>query len=91
MFITQAKAADLEIVERIIRGAKLTHCILISTVSLEVLFMELSKDNNACELVSSGQAPLKAEEFLMKMIYEWMGKGREGVAVSYLIVMNTRN
>ncbi|KOB69594.1 Sec1 family domain-containing protein 2 [Operophtera brumata] len=76
VFITQTDSVHLQSIRDIIQNAEFTHCILISTISLEVLYSELVKDKDKCDAVASGQAPNKAVDLLTGMMYEWMGRGR---------------
>lgn len=50
----------------------MTHCILISCVSLDVLYLELNKDKDVTDIVTSGRAPNEATKQLEGMLSVWI-------------------
>lgn len=74
MFITQATATHLLTVSEIIRNSDFTHCILITTVSLDVIYLELNEGTDVSDVVAAGKAPAEATKQLEKMLQDAMGK-----------------
>nr|XP_026499658.1 sec1 family domain-containing protein 2-like [Vanessa tameamea] len=74
VFITQTTSTQLRTISEIIRNSDFTHCILISCVSLDVVYLELNDGKDLNDLVSSGKAQAEATKLLENMLLEWIGK-----------------
>ncbi|CAG9561771.1 unnamed protein product [Danaus chrysippus] len=74
VFITQATSIQLKTIREITRNGDFTHCILISTVSLDIVFLELNEGRDVSDIVSSGRAPGEATKYLENMLNECCGK-----------------
>lgn len=75
MFITQTTPTQLDTIREIILrpGLCLTHCTLISCVSLDVVFLELNAGKDVSDVVAAGKAPQEATKLLEDLLYEWIG------------------
>lgn len=56
------------------RHSDLTHCILISSVSLDVVYFELNLGKDVSDVVAAGKGPQEATKILEDMLYESIGK-----------------
>lgn len=48
--------------------------MLISTVSLDVVYLELNEGKDVSDMVAAGKAPAEATKQLEGMLLEWIGK-----------------
>lgn len=74
MFITQATNTQLQTISEIIRHSDLTHCILMSCVSLDVVYLEVNEGRDVSDVISSGRGPIEATKQLEMMLVGWIGK-----------------
>lgn len=74
MFITQATSTQLQTIKEIIHNSDLTHCILASTVSLDVIYTELNEGRDVSDVVTAGKAPAEAAKQLEVMLLDWIDK-----------------
>ncbi|XP_041979051.1 sec1 family domain-containing protein 2-like [Aricia agestis] len=84
VFITQATSTQLRTINDIIKNSDFTHCILISTVSLDVVYLELNDGKDVTDVISSGRAPAEATKQLESMLIEWIGKKQCAVEVIHV-------
>lgn len=74
MFITQTTSTQLHTIQEIIRNSDCAHCILISTVSLDVVFLEINEGKDVSDVITAGRGPAEATKQLEAMLIEWIGK-----------------
>ncbi|KPI95637.1 Sec1 family domain-containing protein 2 [Papilio xuthus] len=74
VFITQSTSTQLQTIREIIRNSDFVHCILISCMSLDVVYLELNEGKDVTDIVSAGKAFSEATKQLEGMLVEWMGK-----------------
>lgn len=74
MFITQATNTQLRTIQEIIRNSDFTHCILISTVSLDVVFLEINEEKDVSDVIAAGRGTAEATKQLEAKLIEWIGK-----------------
>ncbi|XP_045536535.1 sec1 family domain-containing protein 2 [Papilio machaon] len=74
VFITQSTSTQLQTIREIIRNSDFVHCILISCMSLDVVYLELNEGKDVTDVVSAGKAFTEATKQLEGMLVEWMGK-----------------
>ncbi|XP_053609312.1 sec1 family domain-containing protein 2-like [Plodia interpunctella] len=74
VFITQATSTQLQTVCEIIRNSNFIHCILISCVSLDVVYLELNEGKDVSDIVAAGRAPAEATKLLEGMLQDAIGK-----------------
>ncbi|XP_026736435.1 sec1 family domain-containing protein 2-like [Trichoplusia ni] len=86
VFITQASSTQLKTIREIIRHSDLTHCILVSCVSLDVVYLEINDGKDVGDAVSSGRGPAEATKQLESMLVEWIGKRQCAVEVVHIPV-----
>ncbi|CAK1551211.1 unnamed protein product [Leptosia nina] len=84
VFITQTTHTQLQTIKEIISKSELMHCILISCASLDVVYLELNKDKDVLDVVSSGRAPAEATKQLEGMLSDWIGKQPNAVEVVHI-------
>ncbi|XP_052741463.1 sec1 family domain-containing protein 2 [Bicyclus anynana] len=85
VFITQTTQIQLRTISDILRTCDFTHCILISTVSLDVVYLELNDGlKNANDVVASGKAGMEAVKMLEKMLVGWMKEKQPITEVVYI-------
>ncbi|CAH4028408.1 sec1 family domain-containing protein 2-like [Pieris brassicae] len=84
VFITQSTSTQLQTIKEIIHNSDLTHCILISCISLDVLYLELNKDKDVTDVVTSGKATSEATKQLERMLTGWIDKQPCAVEVVYI-------
>ncbi|XP_013194849.2 sec1 family domain-containing protein 2 [Amyelois transitella] len=84
VFITQATSTQLQTVCEIIRNSNFTHCILISCVSLDVVFLELNEGRDVSDVVSAARAPAEAIKQLEGMLQDAMGKTHSIIEVVHI-------
>lgn len=74
VFITQTTNTQLQSIREIILHSDFTHCILISCVSLDIVYMELNDNKDVSDTLASGRAPAEATKQLENMLLEWIAK-----------------
>ncbi|CAG5045028.1 unnamed protein product [Parnassius apollo] len=74
VFITQATATQLQTIREIIHNSDFSHCILISCVSLDVVYLELNDAKDVSDVIAAGKATTEATKQLEGMLVEWIGK-----------------
>ncbi|XP_049873196.1 sec1 family domain-containing protein 2-like [Pectinophora gossypiella] len=74
VFITQTTATQLRTIHEIIRNSDFTHCILISCVSFDVVYLELNEGKDVSDVIAAGRGPAEATKQLEAMLMEWIGK-----------------
>lgn len=75
VFISQTTRTQLATIGEIIRNSDLTHCILVTCVSLDVVYLELNDGvRDVSDVVSSGKAGTEGAKLLERMLLEWMNK-----------------
>lgn len=74
VFISQTTNTQLQSIREIILHSDFTHCILISCVSLDVVYMELNENKDVSDILASGRAPAEATKQLESMLLEWIAK-----------------
>ncbi|XP_072949393.1 sec1 family domain-containing protein 2-like [Epargyreus clarus] len=84
VFLTQATSTQLKTISEIIRNSDFTHCILISCVSLDVVYLELNEGKDVSDIVAAGKAPAEATKQLESMLLNWIGKKTSAVEVVHI-------
>ncbi|XP_061716299.1 sec1 family domain-containing protein 2-like [Cydia pomonella] len=84
VFITQSASTQLRTVREIIKHSDFAHCMLICTVSLDVIYLELNEGKDVSDVVAAGKAPTEATKQLEGMLLEWIGKKQCAVEVVHL-------
>ncbi|XP_048478289.1 sec1 family domain-containing protein 2 isoform X2 [Plutella xylostella] len=84
LFITQATATQLSTIKEIIQNSDFTHCLLASTVSLDVVYLELNKDKDVSDIISAGKAPMECAKMLESMLLQWINKVQSAVEVIHV-------
>lgn len=74
MFITQTTSTQLRTIHEIIRNSDFAHCILISTISLDVVLLEINEGKDVSDVITAGRGPAEATKQLEAMLIEWIGK-----------------
>ncbi|KAI5635219.1 sec1 family domain-containing protein 2 [Phthorimaea operculella] len=74
VFITQATTTQLRTVKEIIRHSDFSHCILISCVSLDVVFLEINEGQDVSDVIAAGKGQTECAKQLESMLVEWIGK-----------------
>lgn len=74
VFISQSTSTQLRTIREIIKHSDFSHCMLISTVSLDVVYLELNEGKDVSDAVAAGKAPTEATKQLEGMLLEWIGK-----------------
>lgn len=70
VFLTQATWTQIQTICDIIRHSDLTHVILISCVSLDVVYLELSKDKDVSDKIASGKGVIEGTKLLEAILKE---------------------
>ncbi|KAJ8731251.1 hypothetical protein PYW07_004415 [Mythimna separata] len=84
VFITQTTNTQLRTISEIIRHSDLTHVILISCVSLDVVYLEVNDGRDVNDVMVSGRAPIEATKQLEMMLIGWIGKTQSAVEVVHI-------
>ncbi|XP_045772551.1 sec1 family domain-containing protein 2-like [Maniola jurtina] len=85
VFITQTTRTQLRTISEIIHNSDLTHCILVSCASLDVVYLELNDGvSNASDVTTAGKAGTEAAKRLERMLLEWINKKQSVVEVVYI-------
>lgn len=84
VFITQATNTQLRTISEIIRHSDLTHVILISCVSLDVVYLEVNDGRDVSDVMISGRSPIEATKQLEMMLVGWIGKTQSAVEVVHI-------
>ncbi|XP_068633189.1 sec1 family domain-containing protein 2-like [Battus philenor] len=84
VFITQTTQTQLQTIREIIRNCDFTHCILISSVSLDVVYLELNEGKDVTDVVTAGKASSEARKQLQEMLVEWIGKKQSATDVVHI-------
>lgn len=74
VFITQATSTNLNTVRDVIRNSHFTHCILITTVSLDVLYNELNEGKESPDSFNLAKANSEMMAHLESLLLQWIGK-----------------
>ncbi|KAL0883011.1 hypothetical protein ABMA27_016495 [Loxostege sticticalis] len=74
VFITQTTATQLRTICDIIRNSDFTHCILISCVSLDVVFLEINEGKDVSDVIAAGKVQAECTKQLEGMLQDWIGK-----------------
>lgn len=74
VFITQATSTQLRIICEIIRRSDITHCTLISCVSLEIVYLEMNEGKDVSDAMLAGKAQAEATSQLENMLKEALKK-----------------
>lgn len=90
VFISQTTRTQLKTVGEIIRNSDLTHCILVTCVSLDVVYLELNDGVKDVSDVSSGKAGTEGAKLLERMLLEWMNKKVRYQIILYLKIYKVR-
>ncbi|XP_038209861.1 sec1 family domain-containing protein 2-like [Zerene cesonia] len=88
VFITQATSTQLQTIKEIIRNSDLTHCILVSCASLDVVYLELNEGKDVTDAIASGKAPAEATKQLEEMLLDWIGKQPSAVEAVYIPIFS---
>lgn len=70
MFITQATWTQVQTICDIIRRSDFTHVILVSCVSLDVVFLELCADKDVSDKVAAGKGITEGIKLLEDILKE---------------------
>lgn len=65
---------ELKTISEIIRHSDFTHCILISCVSLDIVYLEMNDEKDENDVISSGRAPAEVTRKLEGKLAVWIGK-----------------
>ncbi|XP_045448073.1 sec1 family domain-containing protein 2-like [Melitaea cinxia] len=84
VFITQATSTQLRIICEIIRRSDITHCTLISCVSLEIVYLEMNEGKDVSDAMLAGKAQAEATSQLENMLKEALKKKQSVVEVVYI-------
>ncbi|XP_063825674.1 sec1 family domain-containing protein 2-like [Ostrinia nubilalis] len=84
VFITQTTSMQLRTICDIIRNSDFSHCILISCVSLEVVYLELNEGKDVSDVIAAGKVQAECTKQLEKMLQEWIGKAQCAVEVVHI-------
>uniref|UniRef100_A0A2A4J3N2 Sec1 family domain-containing protein 2 n=1 Tax=Heliothis virescens TaxID=7102 RepID=A0A2A4J3N2_HELVI len=84
VFITQATSTQLQTISEIIRHSDFTHCILISCVSLDVVYLEVNDGRDVSDVIASGRGSIEATKQLEMMLIGWIGKKQSAVEVVHI-------
>lgn len=74
VFITQTTSTQLRTICEIIRNSDFSHCILISCMSLEVVYLELNEGKDVSDVIASGRGQAECTKQLEGMLQDWIGK-----------------
>lgn len=74
MFITHTTQTQLETIREIIHNSEFSHCILISCISLDLVYLELNDGKDVSDIIATGKASSEATKQLEGMLVEWIGK-----------------
>ncbi|KAJ0176524.1 hypothetical protein K1T71_007703 [Dendrolimus kikuchii] len=88
VFITQTTETQLRTICEIIRHSDFTHCILISCVSLDVVYLELNEGKDVSDIIATGKGPAEATKQLEGMLLEWIGKTQSAVEVVHIPIFS---
>ncbi|KAM3965112.1 sec1 family domain-containing protein 2 [Aphomia sociella] len=84
VFITQTTATQLQTICEIIRNSDFTHCILISCVSLDIVYLELNEGKDVGDVIAAGKGPAEATKHLEKLLLDAIGKTQSMVEVVHI-------
>ncbi|RVE50891.1 hypothetical protein evm_004458 [Chilo suppressalis] len=84
VFITQATSTQLKTICEIIKNSDFSHCILISCVGLDVIFLELNEGKDVSDVIAAGKGQSECTKQLEGMLYEWIGKKQSAVEVVHI-------
>ncbi|CAH0751571.1 unnamed protein product [Diatraea saccharalis] len=84
VFITQSTSTQLKTICEIIKNSDFTHCILISCVGLDVVFLELNEGKDVSDIIAAGKGQTECTKQLEGMLCEWIGKKQYAVEVVHI-------
>ncbi|CAH2096040.1 unnamed protein product [Euphydryas editha] len=84
VFITQATNTQLQTIHQIISNSDITHCIVISCVSFEIVYLEINNGKDVSDTVLAEKAQAEATNQLENLLINWVGKQQCVVEVVYI-------
>ncbi|KAL4716701.1 hypothetical protein ACJJTC_004820 [Scirpophaga incertulas] len=84
VFITQATSTQLKTIREIIKNSDFTHCILISCVGLDIVYLELNQGKDVSDVIMSGKGPSECIKQLETLILDWIGKNQSAAEVVHI-------
>ncbi|XP_026761722.2 sec1 family domain-containing protein 2-like [Galleria mellonella] len=84
VFITQTTATQLRTISEIIHNSEFTHCILISCVSLDTVYLELNEGKDLGDVIAAGKGPAEATKLLEALLLDAIGKSQCIVEVVHI-------
>ncbi|CAH2215956.1 jg2667, partial [Pararge aegeria aegeria] len=85
VFITQTNRDQLRAIGEIIRNSNFTHCILVSCVSLDVVYLELNDGlRDVTDTLAAGRAAAEGAHLLEQMLLSWNNKRQSVMEVVYI-------
>ncbi|KAH9627875.1 hypothetical protein HF086_015319 [Spodoptera exigua] len=84
VFITQTTNVQLQTIAEIVRHSDFTHCILISCMSLDMVFLEIHDDKDINTVLAMGEPVLEGMKYLEMKLIQWMAKKQSYVEVVHI-------
>uniref|UniRef100_A0A2H1V2I0 SFRICE_015326 n=1 Tax=Spodoptera frugiperda TaxID=7108 RepID=A0A2H1V2I0_SPOFR len=84
LFLTQTTKVQLQTIAEIVRHSDFTHCILISCMSLDMVFLEIHDDKDINTVLAMGEPILEGMKYLEMKLIQWMAKKQSYVEVIHI-------